>query len=747
MLQEASQNLSMTLDWGDSARQSQGRNNALAEGYSEDDIKNGFRIDIGFPKAAFGDRVKMLLAAAFSVFIPVLFLLALVVLLVFSVQATASAFWNQSPALPFVLFGDLLFACLIMAFVRCLTKKRGDKIHFEINDDAQPELHAFINHIATLLHGPAPTSVKLDAEVGLILRPASLKDAIGGTGPEVIIGLPLLYGLSARQLAGVIAHAYAGYSREARLYGYPILCTIDRWLFAQTAAGRSREWARNKFRYSSTAWIDVVLAPFDVIVQGLFYTIYRIVSAMTFEVSRKVDMAGDVYSARIAGSTEFRSTQFRLRSLHYGQQHAIQELVNSWKSRRLSDNFPALVVDHADTLQLSLRPRLIQEMEELVTPLTRSRIVDLGRIVHVEHTQEEGACYLLGSAISLLRDLAAVSRKVTLSQYKYLGINHPDEYATQKTQSIQKAEREKARLHEVFCGLERSSRVVRIDDFGILSEIPIAERCAEYQNILKRLRAEESNIGHLAQAIQGYEFRKNLMHTRKVVETCKGAPDSVTRELEVQWLALIKDQSDFKIQLNAIEHQFARRSALALSLALDSEAVQDILQMSRRELSGHFARLTEALNYLNRCFESIQRLRSYTQVLGQLLVESDDDSKPFAQVAAMSTRYQKYLLIELDALMKVFGSVTYPLGGISYLSGGMQHEDVDSLTVADVIVNDVADIDSASTCAEACHRVANAVCQYIDNLNEQLQQRVASVLVGVEQAYQMEAEVSPVSPK
>ena len=295
-----------------------------------------------------------------------------------------------------------------------------------------------------------------------MLRPASLRDVLVGEGPEVVIGLPLLYGLSARQLSGVIAHAFAGYSREARLHGYPLLSSVDRWLFTQTGLGRLNALSQSDFDSRSRSRLDAIFKPWDVLVQGTFYLVYRVVSSMTFDVSRKVDMAGDLLSARIAGSTEFRSTQFRLRSLHYGQVNANQELVGSWRTKKLSDNFPALVVDHADTLQLSLRPRLIQEMEELVTPLTHSRIVDLGRIVNVEHTQEEGACFLLGAAISLLRDPAKVSKAVTLSHYRHIGIRHPDVYAAQKMQSIQKAEREKAKRHQVFLGLERSGRIFRV---------------------------------------------------------------------------------------------------------------------------------------------------------------------------------------------------------------------------------------------------------------------------------------------
>lgn len=385
-----------------------------------------------------------------------------------------------------------------------------------------------------------------------------------------------------------------------------------------------------------------------------------------------------------------------------------------------------------------LRPRLIQEMEELVTPLTRSRIVDLGRIVNVEHSQEEGACFLLGAAISLLRDPAKVSKSVTLAHYRYIGIQHPDVYATQKVQSIQKAEREKAKRHQVFMGLERSARIVRIDDFERYQPSAVESRLVDYRILGDKLRSHEAEVGHLADTVREIEFRKNLLHTRKALEECRDVDGAVLKDLEVQWLTLIKDQSEFKSALVGFETTFSRKAAIALSLALDSADIQQQLQMSRHEMHSHFVRLVDALSFLYRSFESIQRLRSYTQVLGQLLVEIGADARVNPQLLEMSNRYQRYMMIELDALIRVFSGVAYPLGGISFSAAGQAGQgsgEADLLTVGDVVRYEVPDLDSAGSCPEACHRVANAVCQYLDAINEQMQQRVTGVINCVDQYY------------
>ncbi|RLU01479.1 M48 family metallopeptidase [Ketobacter sp.] len=732
-------NPELALDWNAAGRPKSGTGPVFTEGYSQDDIKNGFRVDSLTPKPL-GDRVKMGCAALFSVAIPLLFLVALLFItgswLNLTWQTLTAEEGINGLALAVFVVGDLFLLGFLYALYRRLSLiRRQSKSFYVVTTESQPELHAFICHIADMLGAPTPKSVKLDAEVGLILRPTSLRDALSGEGPEVVIGLPLLYGLSVRQLSGVIAHAYAGYSREARLQGYPVLSSVDRWLFTQTGLGRLNAPTRSDFEAKRRSRVDTLFKPWDVLVQGTFYVVYRVVSSLTFDVSRKVDMAGDLLSARVAGSTEFRSTQFRLRSLHYGQVNANQELVGSWRTKKLSDNFPALVVDHADTLQLSLRPRLIQEMEELVTPLTRSRIVDLGRIVNVEHTQEEGACFLLGAAISLLREPAKVSKAVTLAHYRYIGIRHPDVYTTQKVQSIQKAEREKAKRHQVFLGLERSGRIVRVDEFEHYQANAVESQLVDYRILSEKLRANEAEIAHAADTIRELEFRKNLLHTRKVLEECKDANGTVLRDLEVQWLTLIKDQSEYKSVLATYESSFSRKAAIALSLALETPVVQEQLQMSRHELHSHFVRLVDALSFLHRSFESIQRLRSYTQVLGQLLVEIGSDARVNPVLVEMSNRYQRYMMIELDALIRVFSGVAYPLGGFSFRGAVSESNDAGLLTVGDVVREEVPDLDSAGSCPEACHRVANTVCQYLDSFNEELQQRLTGIVTSVDHCY------------
>lgn len=722
-----------------------GRDRMLSDTYSQEDIRNGFRADIRSQKLSVGERLTMAVSAFVAVALP-LCVLSLVVLTLFVWVNSTVSYFGEAGSNPLwasvLVLGNLFLVGFVVATARRLVLVgRQGKEFLNVSVQEQPELHAFVNHIAELLGGPLPSAIKLDAEVGLILRPGHLRNITMGAGPEIVIGLPLLYGLSARQLSGVIAHAYAGYTREARAFGYPVICGVDRWLFAQSGVARSATSVNGHFATlggkSASNLVGMALRFFDFLAQGTFFLLYRLVSAFTFVISRRVDMMGDQFSARIAGSTEFRSTQFRLRSLYYGQQHANRELIKSWRHSKLSDNFPFLVVDHADALQLSLRPRLIQEMEELVTPMTRSRIVDLGRIVNVELHQEEGACYLLGSAVSLVRNVNDIAVKVSLDHYHDMGIRNPELVSSSRGALTPISERERIHRADVFAGLERSGRVLRIEDFDAFAHLEPESRHAELMAVNEKLKHDSAVVMHLADTFRHFDSRKNLLHVRKVIEESQSADPALVRDIEFQWLALIKEQSEVKAELAQYEALLARKIGIVLSAAVENQQIQQQFSLNSEGLRSHLLRLTDALTFLNRAFESLQRLRTYTQILGQLMVcsatENDVRIKPVQD--ELLERYQKYVLLELGSVLRLVEPVAHPMMAYALQTADSLRAKTAGMeppTIGEVIRIEISDLESASSCPEACHRVATGVVQYLESLNEQLQDRVSLVVARTE---------------
>ena len=139
-----------------------------------------------------------------------------------------------------------------------------------------------------------------------------------------------------------------------------------------------------------------------------------------------------------------------------------------------------------------------------------------------------------------MRDVDAIARRVSLDHYHAMGIAQSELKGVQRTPVMPSGERDRANRSEVFGGLQRSGRVIRIDDFDAYVSMTVEQRCEELRKLGDRMEQESAVIHHLADTFRNFGNRKNLLHVRKVIEESQSASTSVVREIETQWLALIR---------------------------------------------------------------------------------------------------------------------------------------------------------------------------------------------------------------
>lgn len=303
--------------------------------------------------------------------------------------------------------------CAFLFLMRLLFRVTADwrrrYVTVALEENEYPALYRFVSQVAQAVNGPVPTTIKVDNEVGLVLRKRTRR--MGSQDIELVIGLPLFHSLSARQLSGLIAHAYGGFSRAHGSLGYPFVANINRWLVRLSEGDASRLYDE-----SSPRCLVMLFQPVDWVLTQYLAALCRCAGYMSFSVGRGMDIQGDAYSARLGGATEFRATQIRLRALQLGKSRVFARMGNAPEQEYR--NIARLIAEEADQLQFELRAQLVREMEDLVSPLTRSRVVDLGRIVEVEKSQDEGACFLLGAAVRLLPHVDLLGQRLGA---RYLG--------------------------------------------------------------------------------------------------------------------------------------------------------------------------------------------------------------------------------------------------------------------------------------------------------------------------------------
>ncbi len=716
-------------------------------GYTREDIEEGFGQNTGpmTSSALMHSRYWFLsIAIGFVPLIGLAVIGALIVWLVSSNTYAVTQFVQSGLSFDvYLYFGCSLFCVGVLAGVvqRVLLATKSNHRYVTLHRDEQPELYAFVEKISLLVGVSAPSVIRLDAQVGLLLKSKELMLFQKRSGrTELIIGLPLLYSLSVRQLAGVITHAFSGYDAKACLNGYPFIASVNSWLYRVSNLSTQQQQV---VAYNSSALLKVVWFiqwPFDRIAQQFFHVLYRLSSAISFNVSRKMDMAADLTSAQVTGSTEFRTTQFKLRALFYGQKSANEALADGFQRGELSPNYAEHVVKLANSLRLELRPTLIREMEDLVTPMSRSRVVDLGRIVNVERKQFDASCFLLGNATRLLNGLDKISQDVSIKHYQWLGIKEPRAFLHQNSVQEEREQNAAKTLAQTFCGWESSGRYIRIKGVNSYSELSSESRVQDLQNLIVKISGVQDQIGLLSLRYINLSDKSQQLHVDKTLTAVKlhlnekGERANLSRlkEQELSWLRTLNEEGALKGDLSYYETLLSQRISIALSLALQSDVLSK--QLGIDDMLMHVELLQDAFTFMHRIQESVKRLSSYAQILGKLLEWQCRVGEPLDMYIE---RYYHYCVVELGMITESLGAVSYPLINKNKQEGSRTAE---FESIADVMEQQIVGFqqNNSDVSVSQVFRVSHSSLAFIENLHCQLLSEVTKIALSVEEYFDIE---------
>lgn len=708
--------------------------------YRREDIVEGFGDAVDTLQLTFADKFKMASLALSMILLPAFFVVTILGLMGGALVLSEKAFieFSQTGSVPVV---SWVSAFLILGFTSVLIHRaigdwRREKKYVSLDRDKYPQLYLFVEKIAQLMGVKAPVSIKLDAEVGVVLRPKEFFSPISGYRSELIIGLPLFYSLNVRQLAGVVTHAFSGFSQDACRFGYPVVSSVNGWLYRcsnykldmTTLTFSKHKRVINPVSYA-------VLLPFDYLARAYFKVLFVLASALSFSNSREMDMQADLQSAQVSGSNEFRSTQFRLRALHYGQLQARAENLERIKQGSPVPNYSAFVVDYADALRLDLKPKLMAEMEQLVTPLTRSRVVDLGRIVNVEKHQFEGNCYLLGPAVDLLTDVESLSKKVSRKHYEAIGIvsNKQIKKVSESEESLA-APRIYDNVNYTFLGWQNSGRFLRFDEFHSYEGLGVPAKCQDLRDLVSKLSSTEEQLTGMAQRYKKFDERANQLHVSKTLQEVgvdssnKNLIDDGDglRQTETSWLKALNQQGVLRGDLTYYEALISQRVSLALSLAKDTKQLRESVQV--RDFEEYIDYIKDSAAFLYKANESVARLRTYTYTLGALVnagqVEARDDLKSYFE------RYHNYCQVELNAILNVLSAVAYPLS----LPAGLR-ERLEQPSIAEVLRYSVKGLDQQDKSVSLCFKVCHSTLKFLDVFSQDLMNEIDKLVYETESFY------------
>ena len=710
--------------------------------YTREDIEEGFaRFEHPTHASSLTQFRALILVCAMTL------ALILVFTLIFGVLTYSVLFFSNNALVLMNIKGNLfhvaincaaaffIFFFLVVFVLRGLGSSRNKGRYVYLNREQQPELYAFVDKLAMLVGSKPPSVIKIDSQTGLSIKsPDSAFFSLGGR-KELVIGLPLLYTLSAREFAGVVTHAFSLFNRASYVRGYPVVAVMSAWLYQAAHSDVNNNdvivrSCRLVWPFVSLVWL------FDFIARWLFCCLSNFYGAISFDLSREMDMLADMNSAKVAGSQEFRSTQFKLRALFYGQQYATEELRKGLKVNKLPKNFARLISSHADTMKLEDRSRLTREMEQKVTSMTRSRIVDLGRIINVEKHQFEGSCFLLGMAVRLLKDPEGVGCDVSIRHYVSEGIAHPErmvEDAIDPGLFLKSYSQHDLGLDRIFCGWEVSGRFFSFENVNSYNGLSAGSREQDLQDIssklmnaCKRIKILSERYSGLTSSCQEFYAKKTLTAAKLHVNDASFSEKlDALRNQEVNWLRALSEQGCLRGDLSYFEALLSRRISLALSLAIDTPSIKNVLIVE--DVGCYIDKLEDTLSFLSSIHESYVRLEVYVQTLSQLL-----DCKGQSEESLMFNvrRYQQYCILELEIITRPMEVIEYPFPSDA-LNNTLEP------SIADVLAVEVPGVGvTVSDAYQAC-QLSCGVLEFVEKLHQSSIGEVAKMASYVERYYRL----------
>lgn len=360
--------------------------------------------------------------AAAMLLLPTIYLLMIGMLVYALVWYARFAVPDSVNFLTFVVYASPLIAGLILVFFTLkpfLAERKNAPFHMSLDRERERAFVAVVDHLCALFRAPRPSRIDLDLQTD---ASASLQGGVRSLMRRRIvltIGLPLIAGLSTRELAGVLAHELSHFGQGAGMRLTYVISSINLW-FARVAFERDKwdEWLE-KPANADVGWaMAIVLARWSVavtrsILKGLFW----IGHAISCFLLRQMEYNADRCQALFVGSAAFESCSRRIAGMSLAWTVVGPELQCGWALRELPDDVPYLLAQRLRDADEQI-DRLVDEAATKPTRLFDTHPAMGDRILAVRRIGAPGVYRGDRPASDLFSNFTEMSRAATRQFYE-----------------------------------------------------------------------------------------------------------------------------------------------------------------------------------------------------------------------------------------------------------------------------------------------------------------------------------------
>ena len=396
-------------------------------------ILSGFQGQIVRPKTSIFYHVGLLLVAGTMLLLPLIYV-AMVGAVAYAVYY--HAFHNWGPIMGFgssgsglifkllIYFAPLLAGIVVVFFMfkPLLARQPKRAQPLALNPASERLLYAFIEKICDVVGAPSPKRIDLDCQLNAAAHFRRGFFSMFGNDLVLVLGLPLVANLTARELAGVIAHEFGHFTQGAGMRLNYIINSVNFW-FARVAYQRDswdvalESWAAevNDGRVALVIWTVQLSVWFSRLILKILMLIGHIVGGFML---RQMEYDADAYEIKVAGSGCFEHTMRKLAALEAAWNETQKHLVASWReTKTLPDNLPAMIQRSHQRLPAPVLQKIDDTIGFHRTGLFDSHPSPADRIRQARKANDPGIFHDDQPASSLFASFEHPSRFVTLLHY------------------------------------------------------------------------------------------------------------------------------------------------------------------------------------------------------------------------------------------------------------------------------------------------------------------------------------------
>ncbi len=389
-----------------------------------DRLLSGFTANrLKTPKVPFLYRIALTGVAIGMILLPLVYV-SLIVLL---------AWWTIGKALDppaawelwsLIKYGVIVVAGPIACFFMIkplFAKPFTSQSPIRLKDDEEPLVQAFVRKIAETVGAPSPESIRVDCNVN---ASASYEGGFRGmlqNRLKLVIGLPLVAGLSLRSFGGVLAHEFGHFSQTAGMRMTYLIRRVNNW-FYRVVYERDTWDMRLYESLDNEKGVKALIgyaALFIITVNRWILWILMVIGhGISCFALRQMEFDADAYEIQFAGSDVFDKTTRRICVLNAGSSQALRLIEENWQEQRLAEDFATLARTQADGLSKRVLDAIEESLEDATTSAFATHPSDIDRIRHAVEAGEQGIFHLEEPANTLFEQFRRLSRKATMNFYR-----------------------------------------------------------------------------------------------------------------------------------------------------------------------------------------------------------------------------------------------------------------------------------------------------------------------------------------